>query len=446
MGQFKPMVKMMTTEPKVELKLKKGGHVAKKAYGGVMPVPVSTMGKLAARGGMMDGAAPMKPSMMARRKAMAAPLLMSKKGGKAGDMAQDKAMIKKAFMQHDMQEHKGGKGTHLKLKHGGKVHHLSGCAEGSLEHHKFMAKHHAKMHKEGGSHHHKKMAEKHKAMCMGGKYAEGGAIDKFETKTTIEGNAGKYAKTKMDTAKKDSAHGTGVVKMGKPAGYKTGGSIPSDTDMRMNKGKSKFGGTIEGNERDFENTEMHTAKRDKAHGTGGIKETNAGGFKRGGSINWENRPADGTPPGITNGKTGGVREANAGGFKKGGAAKKHFATGGSVNDTGRAVAMPKKPVSAPIKNTMQSGTFKKGGKVVHKAYGGSMDDQQMPMRDMSGGAYDRSIGPSEDEMSMANNIRNAPGNMMEAMMKLLGKKPGAGAGRGMVNPPMARKGGGSAKR
>jgi len=35
------------------------------------------------------------------------------------DMAQDKAMIKKAFKQHDAQEHKGGKGTTLKLKRGG---------------------------------------------------------------------------------------------------------------------------------------------------------------------------------------------------------------------------------------------------------------------------------------------------------------------------------------
>jgi len=34
-------------------------------------------------------------------------------------MAQDKAMIKKAFKQHDAQEHKGGKGTTLKLKKGG---------------------------------------------------------------------------------------------------------------------------------------------------------------------------------------------------------------------------------------------------------------------------------------------------------------------------------------
>jgi len=46
-----------------------------------------------------------------------------KRGGKAeggkADMAQDKAMIKKAMKQHDMQEHKGGKGTNLKLRAGG---------------------------------------------------------------------------------------------------------------------------------------------------------------------------------------------------------------------------------------------------------------------------------------------------------------------------------------
>lgn len=35
------------------------------------------------------------------------------------DLAQDKALIKKAFKQHDKQEHKGGKGTTLKLRAGG---------------------------------------------------------------------------------------------------------------------------------------------------------------------------------------------------------------------------------------------------------------------------------------------------------------------------------------
>ena len=148
MGQFKPMVKMETTEPSVELKLKKGGKVAKKADGGMMGSPMSAAGAMPppmpARGGMMGAKAPMKPSLAMRRRAMrgrpsgagpagpvggaaqmqpsmppAMPAPM-KKGGKA-DTAQDKAMVKKAFKQHDMQEHKGGKGTKLALKKGGKM-------------------------------------------------------------------------------------------------------------------------------------------------------------------------------------------------------------------------------------------------------------------------------------------------------------------------------------
>ena len=49
---------------------------------------------------------------------------MAKKGMKEDtkmDKTQDKAMIKKAFAQHDSQEHKGGKGTKLALKKGGNV-------------------------------------------------------------------------------------------------------------------------------------------------------------------------------------------------------------------------------------------------------------------------------------------------------------------------------------
>jgi hypothetical protein len=59
-----------------------------------------------------------------------------KKGGMADakedmkmDKDQDKAMIKKAFKQHDMQEHKGGKGTALKLAKGGSASsRADGCA------------------------------------------------------------------------------------------------------------------------------------------------------------------------------------------------------------------------------------------------------------------------------------------------------------------------------
>lgn len=43
----------------------------------------------------------------------------SEKGEMKADKAQDVAMIKKAMKQHDAQEHKGGKGTTLKLSKGG---------------------------------------------------------------------------------------------------------------------------------------------------------------------------------------------------------------------------------------------------------------------------------------------------------------------------------------
>ena len=99
MGQFKPMVKMMTTEPTVELKLKKGGMV-KKADGGYMAMPSTDIpagmparGMMPARGGMAPSMPPAKPSMAARRAAMAgrkrpmAPPMSTmpvmKKGGKA---------------------------------------------------------------------------------------------------------------------------------------------------------------------------------------------------------------------------------------------------------------------------------------------------------------------------------------------------------------------------
>jgi hypothetical protein len=68
MREFKPMVKMETTEPTVELKLKKGGAVKKKAGGGA---PMGAMNG-APKGGVMAGAKPKKPSLASRRRAMMA--------------------------------------------------------------------------------------------------------------------------------------------------------------------------------------------------------------------------------------------------------------------------------------------------------------------------------------------------------------------------------------
>ena len=372
MSQFKPMVKMMTDEPSVILKLKKGGGVKHKAVGGFMPMAASQPAPMGmpARGGMAPAAAPMRPSMAARRAAMN-PNMM-KKGGKAESKHEKHEEHEIHKLEKELKHHEHEKDS----KHGGKAH----------------AKH-------GGKIHHK---------------ASGGAIDRDETKTTIEKGAKKFEKTKVDDGQHhDKHHGTKGIKDGAPAGYKhgghakkmhkfaTGGAIPADTDEKVNKGKIKMKGTIEGNEHDYVSTEMHEAKRDRAHGTKGIKESNAGGFKHGGHAkhhkhhehkmhhkahggkvpgigraiehdgDWEDRPADTSKAGKMHGTTGGVRESNAGGFKHGGhAAKKHYATGGNVVDDGKAVKMPRHFVSRPVANSLQSGTFKKGGKVHHHSKGG----------------------------------------------------------------------------
>jgi hypothetical protein len=70
------------------------------------------------------------PNIMSAPTGMPPAMPGMKKGGEAmkSDKAQDKAMIKKAMKQHDMQEHKGGKGTKLSLKSGGKCYASGGKA------------------------------------------------------------------------------------------------------------------------------------------------------------------------------------------------------------------------------------------------------------------------------------------------------------------------------
>jgi hypothetical protein len=216
MGQFKPMVKMMTTEPTVELKLKKGGHVNMKKGGKAE----SGHKKMAMGGGAMDALAgtpaligrpavnapvraPGKPSMASRRKAMmakkpAAPMAMPamKKGGKAEE-GESKSMHKA-----EMSKMKG-------------------------------------LEKELKSHESKPASKGHKGLKTGGvalgnaggykkggdvkKYAKGGVAGNGIINT--EGQGGKYRNTDMHTAEytgKTSGK-TGDVKMGNGGGYKTGG-------------------------------------------------------------------------------------------------------------------------------------------------------------------------------------------------------------------------------
>ena len=366
------MPKMITDEPTVILKLKKGGKVAHKAKGGKAKhheehghkamkhmMDGGVMGALANTPALIGRPAlntpvarPAKPSMAARRAAMMAkpaPAGMMKKGGKAHHHAEGGA------------EHKSEMAEMNKI-------------EKELKHHESM--------KAGKAHHGLKHGGKARKYAKGG--ATGEAMDAFETKTTIEHDEKPYVETEMHTAKRDTAHGTGAVKEGNAGGYKHGGKAhhkahggkvhhisghPEGTPehhkamakhhAHMAKGGHKYavGGTVSENvAKKYEDTMMHTDEyEDKVHGpTGGVKEGNGGGYKRGGKVHHK--------------ATGGVMESNAGGYKHGGhAAKKAYATGGNVNKQGSPVALIPRGVSGkkapPVAISMLSGTYKKGGQV-----------------------------------------------------------------------------------
>jgi hypothetical protein len=236
MGQFKPMVKMETTEPSVILKLKNGGHVAMKkggsateakkmAFGGLpssMPAKMNTKMPPMVDKDTMMASAPKKPSMASRRKSMMsmkAPVTPVMKDGGDADMAQDKAMIKKAMKQHDMQEHKGGKGTKLKLKKGGDCYATGGVVMG-----------------QGG-------------------YKNGGSVIPV---SASEKGAKAYVNTKMNTTPKGTKTGkTGEVKKGNGGGYAKGGGV---------------NGNVSSTPAGVTNTK-----------TGEVRLGNAGGFKKGGA-------------------------------------------------------------------------------------------------------------------------------------------------------------------
>ena len=367
MGQFKPMVKMMTDEPSVILKLKKGGKVKSKAVGQAESFRSMASNNPKVFEDTESGVAPKKPSMAERRRAMNPNMyakggkVVKKQMGGGMPMAMPGAVpgampVAPAPMQAMGRQALAGMPPAKRMKRAAMVQRaLAGMKKGgSMD-----AKCCADLEKE--LKHHESMS----ASKAHGK-ASGGAIDKDETRTTIETGAKKFAKTKMDTAHKDSARGTGEVKMGKPGGYSMGGKAMGGYAM---------GGSIMGNEKAYENTKMVTAGKGKTGGTtGGVKMGNAGGFKSGGKVpglgnaieggDWENRPANSAKPGVKNTTTGGVKNGNGGGFKMGGrASKKAFATGGQVVDDGKAVKMPRHAISRPVANSLQSGTFAKGGKV-----------------------------------------------------------------------------------
>jgi hypothetical protein len=371
------MIKMETSEPSVMLKLKKGGHVdmkSRKGDGDHKSMKHMAMGGMPMGMGGMPATSPMARALGQRRRPMMAAPPAPAPMGRQG-------MMNTPVMK------KGGK-VHGKADGG----YMETAKEQKAENRKIQ-----NLSKELHQHESQKAGKAHHGLKDGGKVS-GSKIDSFGARSAIKGNEGKFLQTKVvDGNKRNTASGTGQIKEKNAGGYKTGGTVSESVAKRFEKTK-----VVDGD------------KHDSASGTGGIKVKNAGGYKAGGPVGgWENRPANGTPPGKTGGNTGEVRNANAGGYKMGGAAKKAYATGGTVS-SGKPVAMPqgRKPPSAPVSISRLSGTFKNGGKVGRYADGDLVD--------ASKGAYDKAIGPSAEDMDMAKAIRNVPRKLYEGAKGMLG--------------------------
>ena len=229
MAEFKPMVKMMTTEPTVELKLKKGGSAHKKMKhggdaghkpmqkmmdGGIMGALSGATPVIAGRTAAPVARTPARPSLASRRRAMrlgkpAVSRVLSrtmKEGGESkAEHKAEKAGLEKVASKLKSHESKPASKAHAGLKKGG--------------------------------------------AC----YKDGGIIN-------TEKQGGAYRNTKMHTAEYSGKSGnkTGDVKMGNAGGYKTGGVV------KGNAGGYKKGGM--------------------ACATGGVALGNAGGYKKGGAM------------------------------------------------------------------------------------------------------------------------------------------------------------------
>jgi hypothetical protein len=379
MAKFEQMVKMMTNEPSVVLKLKRGGNVKSKAAAmaghGHQPMSMPKM-SMAAEPGM----APKRPSMSSRMKAMN-PNMYAKGGDVQGKQMGGRQMMGapmspmgRSALMGMTPDARNARAMAVRkaitgLKKGGPAN-QDKCdkLEKELREHKSMSADKAHAYADGGS------TNKEGAEACAPKMGE-----VMTRNTAGKGTAGKFL-SNISTSKPDrSPAKTGEVKKGNGGGFKDGGPMQYKA----------VGGTVSGNEKAYENTKMNTARPNTgSKTTGSVKMGNGGGYKSGGNVegdsidkfvtrntvkggDWANRPANTAKPGVTNASTGNVRLGNAGGYKEGGnAGKKHYATGGEVNSMGAAKKMPARLLSRPVANTMQSGTFKSGGEV-GKAKGGS---------------------------------------------------------------------------
>jgi len=356
MGQFKPMVKMETTEPSVELKLKKGGHVNMKKGGKAE----AGHKKMAMGGGaldMMSGTpaligrpavnapvrAPGKPSMASRRKAM---------------MAKKPAVTPSGPSMAPPPMKKGGKaeGGESKKTHMAEMSKMKG------------------LEKELKSHESKPASKGHKGLKTGGvalgnaggykkggdvKMAKGGVAGNGIINTEKQG--GKYRDTLMHTAEYTgkSSGKTGDVKMGNGGGYKTGG----------------------------------------------VALGNAGGFKAGGKTSKKAYAAGGT---VNSGRPVAMPQ----GSKPAAKPVRINELAGTYKSGGKVT--PAQGRLQKISASENSSAFRAAKKDSNEKYGPAsrMKLAEGGNVDLSKGAYDKSIGPDADDMAMARAIRGFPSKVM----------------------------------
>jgi hypothetical protein len=362
MGQFKPMVKMETTEPSVELKLKKGGKVVKKAGGGMMGAPSAMPQGMPARGGMMGANSPMAPSLAMRRRAMRGMPAGAGPAGPVGGAAQMQAAMPTPGMK---------KGGESKSVHKAEMSKMKG------------------LEKELKSHESKPASKGHKGLATGGVVNGQGGFKKGGIINT-EKQGGEYRNTKMDTAKPDhSPAKTGGVKMGNAGGFATGGVAKS------NAGGYKKGGKIKGM--------MGGGMAGDGMMGGGMMDDGMGGsspYKKGGAA----KKAFAAGGSVNSGRAVAMPQGNkpapkpvridelAGTYKKGGKVAPGNRKLQAVFNKENATAMKQAKAQSNLKY----------GPTKMMAEGG----------DLSKGAYDKAIGPSKEEMDMAKSIRGFPGKVM----------------------------------
>ena len=278
MGQFKPMVKMETTEPTVELKLKKGGHVNMKKGG----MAEGGHKKMAMGGGAMDMMsgtpalvgrpavnapvrAPGKPSMASRRKAMMPKKPMPAVTPSGPSMAMPPMK-------------KGGKaeGGESKGTHKAEMSKMKG-----LE--KELKSHESKPASKG----HKGLKTGGVALGNGGGYKTGGVAlgnaGGYKTGGVTLGNGGGY-KAGGKTSKKAYATG-GTVNSGKPVAMPEGRKpVPSSVKISQLAGTYKNGGRatpaesrLLKNNAAENSSAMRDAKTDSNLKYGSPKRMNGGG-------------------------------------------------------------------------------------------------------------------------------------------------------------------------